>query len=183
VSVTDQLAASLDWTSFELTEIGFGDHLVPVPPKTQYFETIVPMSYNGADFEVWIYAGVDPATGKLTAQFYSIDPATELPPNVLVGFLPPENGAGRGMAHISYTIRPKAGLATGTEIRNVAWISFDNGEIIATNQKDPHNPAGGTDSSKEALNTIDAGAPSSHVDPLRLQVRPASRLPGKGPTI
>jgi RHS repeat-associated protein len=166
VTITDQLSTNLDQSTFELTEIGFGDKLIAVPPNTPYYESVVPMSYNGVNFEVWIYAGINATTGKVSAQFYSIDPSTELPPNVLIGFLPPENGTGRGMGHISYTIRPKPGLTTGTQIRNVAQISFDQGEIVATNQRDPHNPAVGTDPAKEALNTIDAGAPTSHVDPL-----------------
>jgi hypothetical protein len=46
---------------------------------------------------------------------------------------------------------------------------FDGGDnqiAIATNQKDPHNPAAGTDPTKECLNTIDAGFPSSKGFPL-----------------
>jgi hypothetical protein len=48
----------------------------------------------------------------------------------------------------------------------VALIQFDFGEIIATNQVDPHDPAQGTDPTKEALITIDAGPPQSSVIPL-----------------
>ena len=44
---------------------------------------------------------------------------------------------GRGLGCVSYVIRPKPGLATGTEIRNVATIQFDFGEVIDTNQIDP----------------------------------------------
>src|SRR5262249_40574603 len=82
------------------------------------------------------------------------------------GFLPPEDGTGRGQAHFSYTVRPVSGLATGTEIRNVATIQFDFGEIIDTNQVDPHDPAKGTDPLKEALVTIDSGPPSSRIASL-----------------
>jgi hypothetical protein len=98
--------------------------------------------------------------------FYSIDPATSLPPSVDIGFLPPEDGTGRGMGYFSYVIRPKADLTTGTEIRNVALIQFDVGEIIATNQVNPHDPSKGTDPNKECLNTIDAVTPNSQVDAL-----------------
>jgi hypothetical protein len=124
------------------------------------------MHYNGQDFEVQIEAGINLATGQVFAHFYSIDPDTSLPPDVLTGFLPPEDGTGRGMGHVSYLIDQKPGLATGTEIRNIALISFDGQPWIATNQIDPHNPAAGTDPAKEALNTIDAGAPTSAVQPL-----------------
>ncbi len=166
VGVSDQLDANLDWSTFEFTEIGFGDFLIPVPSGSQHFETIVPMSYNGVAFEVWIYADLNAATGKVQVDFYSIDPLTWLPPNVLIGFLPPEDGTGIGMGHVSYTVRPKPGLATGTQVRNVADIQFDQGTVIATNQRDPHDPSKGSDPAKECLNTIDSGAPTSAVNPL-----------------
>ncbi|MCM8594071.1 cohesin domain-containing protein [Accumulibacter sp.] len=166
VTITDQLDPDLDWSTFALTEIGFGDHLIAIPASAPHFETTVPVHYNGQDFDVQIEAGINLATGQVYAHFYSIDPDTSLPPDVLTGFLPPEDGTGRGMGHVSYLIDPKPGLATGTQIRNIALISFDGQPWIATNQIDPHNPAAGTDPAKDALNTIDAGAPTSAVQPL-----------------
>ncbi|MBI2875410.1 MAG: cadherin-like domain-containing protein [Candidatus Tectomicrobia bacterium] len=166
VVITDQLDSDLDWSSFELTEIGFGDWLIAVPDNTQHYETTMPMSYNGVDFEVQVEAGINASTGQVYATFYSIDPTTGLPPSVNTGFLPPEDETGRGQGHFSYLINPKANLATGTEIRNIALISFDGHPQIATNQVDPHDPFQGTDPNKEALNTIDAGAPGSNVLPL-----------------
>jgi len=68
--------------------------------------------------------------------------------------------------HISFVVEPKAGLPMGTEIRNVALIQFDRGEIIATNQVDPHDPSQGTDPDKECLITIDADPPTSAVEAL-----------------
>src|SRR5207245_826855 len=86
--------------------------------------------------------------------------------DVLTGFLPPEDGTGRGMGHISYTIQPKAGLPTGTQIRNVALITFDVNNAIATDQVSETDPTKGVDPNKQALVTIDAGAPTSHVAAL-----------------
>ncbi|WP_341348910.1 RHS repeat-associated core domain-containing protein [Syntrophorhabdus aromaticivorans] len=163
VVVTNQLNGNLDWSTFELTEFGFGDQFIAVPEHTQHFETTVSMTYNDTTFDVQIEAGINSSTGEVYAIFQSVDPATSLPPDVLTGFLPPEDGTGRGMGHISYIINPKGGLATGTEIRNVALISFDGQPQIATNQIDPHDPSKGIDPTKEALNTIDAGIPSSSV--------------------
>ena len=105
--------------------------------------------------------GINLATGLITAQFFSIDPTTQLPPDVLTGFLPPEDGTGRGMGHISYTISPKSGLPTGTQIRNVADVSFDEQPIIATDQVSETDPTQGVDPTKQALVTIDAGPPTS----------------------
>ena len=106
------------------------------------------------------------ASGQLRAVFQSVDPETFLPPGVLAGFLPPEDGTGVGKGYIGYTIDARADLTTGTEIRNVALISFDGQEIIATNQINPQDPTEGTDPAKEALNTIDAAAPETSVDSL-----------------
>jgi len=166
VDITDQLASTLDWNTFQWTEIGFADLLVSISPGTQNFQTTVPTTYNGRTFDVQIEVGFHSATGQLYATFLSIDPATSLPPDVLTGFLPPEDGTGRGMGHISYTVRPRADLTTGTEIRNIALVTFDLGETIATDQVDPHDPSRGTDPNKEARVTIDAVPPTSSVDPL-----------------
>ena len=166
VDVTDQLDPNLDWSTFALTEVGFGDNLITIPAGSQYYQTTVPMTYNGKTFDVEIKLGLKADTGQVYARFLSIDPNTELPPDVLTGFLPPENGTGRGEGYFSYTIQPKAGLSTGTQIRNVALITFGLGNTIATNQVDPHDPSKGTDPLKEALNTIDVGAPTSQILPL-----------------
>ena len=124
------------------------------------------MTYNGETFDVLVQIGINLSTGLITAQFFSVDPLTELPPDVLTGFLPPEDGTGRGMGHISYTIQPNSNLPTGTQIRNVADVSFDEQPIIATDQVSETDPTQGTDPTKEALVTIDAGPPTSSVAAL-----------------
>ena len=82
------------------------------------------------------------------------------------GFLPPEDGTGRGEGYVSYTVQPKAGLATGTAIRNVALVTFDQNIAIATDQVNDDDPSQGVDPAKQALVTIDAGAPTSSVAAL-----------------
>jgi hypothetical protein len=166
VTVTDALDPNLDWNTFALTEVGFGDTHIPIPVGSQHFQTTVDTSENGKTFQVQIELGLNAQTGKVFANIYSIDPATGLPPDVLTGFLPPEDGTGRGMGYFSYTVRPKAGLPTGTRIRNVATITFDANPAITTDQVDDHDPGKGTDPTREALATIDAGPPTSRVNPL-----------------
>jgi RHS repeat-associated protein len=166
VTIADQLDAKFDWSTFGLIEVGFGDHLISAPADTQAFEYCEPMTYHGKELEVHIKITFDPQSGKLDALFASIDPLTGLPPTVDIGFLPPEDGGGRGQGHLSYLILPKAGQTHGTEIRNVAIITFDFDETIATNQIDPHDPSQGTDPDKEALVTIDSTPPSSSVAAL-----------------
>ena len=169
VIITDQLSTNFDWTTFNVTEVGFGDVLISLPPGTQHYEVNLPVTYLGTNFQVQIQIGINPNSGQVYANFRSIDPNTSLPPPVNIGFLPPEDGTGRGQGHVSYTIRAKSGLPTGAQLRNVALISFDNLPAISTDQVDPLDPAKGIDPSKQALITIDAIAPTSHVASLPAQ--------------
>ncbi len=167
VTIADQLDPNLDWSSFQLTGIGWGNFYLTIPAGSQAYQTTVPMTYNGETFDVEVQAGIHTATGLVYATFLSIDPQTGLPPsNVLTGFLPPENGTGRGQGYVSYLVAPKSGLATGTQITNVALISFDQQPQIATDQVDDDDPSQGVTITKEALVTIDAGPPTSSVSPL-----------------
>ena len=154
VNITDPLNANLDWTTFTLTEVGFGDVVLNIPQDCHHYQHAVARSQNGTDFEVRIDIGVNLGTGELYANFYSLDPVTDLPPESDLGMLPPEDGTGRGMGWFNYTIEAKPGLAAGTEIRNVAYIVFDGQPAIATNEVDPHDPSKGTDPNKECLLTI-----------------------------
>src|SRR5207249_4698997 len=52
VVISDRLTNRLDWTTFELTEIAFGDQFIAVPPHTQHFEKTAKLRQNGFDFEV-----------------------------------------------------------------------------------------------------------------------------------
>jgi len=168
VTISNSLSSDLDWSTFVLTGIDFGNQVLPVPEGSQHYQTTVPFSSNGKTFNVEVEAGIHVATGEVYASFMSLDPFTGLPPDVLTGFLPPEDGTGRGQGHILYSIKPKTGIVSGTEIRNVALIQFDFGEIIATNQVDPHDPSQGTDPAREALVTIDADIPQDASNVLEL---------------
>lgn len=166
VKITDQLSSQLAWDTFRLTEIQWGDFTIDVPPGLQYYATTVEMTYGGVSFVVQVEAGIHLETGEVFAVFQSLDPLTELPPPVTSGFLPPEDGTGRGQGHIGYLIRPQPGLASGTPIRNVALITFDVNPAISTDQIDPHNASQGINPARQALVTIDSGLPTSSVSPL-----------------
>ncbi len=166
VTISDPLDPNLNPATFQLTEIAFGDTVLSIPAGTQHYETTVSMTDNGQTFDVDVTAGINLTTDTVFATFISVDPATGLPPDVLTGFLPPEDGTGRGMGKIDYTIQAMPGLPTGTQIRNVANINFDENGLIATDQVDDEDPSQGIDTSKQALVTIDSGAPTSSVTQL-----------------
>src|SRR5262249_20177925 len=59
VAVTDQLDPNLDWSTFQLTDLGFGDTLLSVPAGSQHYLTTVDMTYNGKPFQVQVEAGLN----------------------------------------------------------------------------------------------------------------------------
>jgi uncharacterized repeat protein (TIGR01451 family) len=91
-------------------------------------------------------------TGIVTWAFRSVDPATgTLPFGVTEGFLPVNDDTRLGEGFVKYIVRSKSALPTGTRIDQQASIVFDFNDAILT---------------PVFTNTIDAGAPSSHVAPL-----------------
>jgi hypothetical protein len=93
---------------------------------------------------VFVDAKLNPSTSTITWTLTSIDPTTGLPPkDALVGFLPP--GA---EASLSFTVKPKAGLLTGTQVPEQAAVVFDTNSPVKTNIW---------------TNALDNTAPTSHV--------------------
>jgi hypothetical protein len=153
VVITDQLEASkLDFDTFSLGPISFGaDKLVVPPSGLSEFTTSVDLRPQ-KNLIVRVEARLDKTTGLLTWRFTSLDPVTGQPTeDPTAGFLPPNKNAPEGEGQVLFTVQPKEGVATGTEIRNRARIVFDANPFIDTPQW---------------LNTIDNSKPTSHVLPL-----------------
>ena len=149
VVVTNPLDVNLDMSTLTLTSISVPGMLVPIPP------TFVPAAgqdevTTSVDLRpaqkllVNIDAKLNPSTGLVTWTFSSIDPGTGQPPiDASVGFLPPGTGGS-----LSFTVKPKHGLATGTQVADQATVVFDS------------NPPMNT---PVWINTIDNTPPVSHV--------------------
>lgn len=164
--IEDKLDEDLDWTTFELLEIGFGDHQIKVPSGMSHYDTSMNIDgwtwndVNGwhtgeTPLKVEINADINITTGIAEWNIKSFDPNTGWEPeDAYAGFLPPDDVndiTHRGEGYVSFLILPKSGLPTGTEITNTGDIYFD------------YNPVVETDT---ALNTIDDGSPHSNVLPL-----------------
>jgi hypothetical protein len=144
----DANAFALD--SFRLELITFGDRQVPVSTGPLPYVQEIDLRPQ-QDLILRISAELDLVSGHLTVTFISLDPATgDLPEDPFAGFLPP-NVDGSGEGSIVFSVMPKAGLASGTVIRNGATIVFDDNEPILTNQWS---------------NTVDGEAPASQVHAL-----------------
>lgn len=134
VVVTDQLTANLSMSTLALTSISIPGVSVPIPPTFNPAVGLDEITTNvdlrpAQTLFVNIDAKLNPSTRVLTWKFTSIDPSTGQPPlDPMAGFLPP--GADGG---ISFTIKPKQGLATGAQITNQGSVVFDANPPISTN--------------------------------------------------
>lgn len=151
VKVTLPLSSNLEWSSLQLTGIGFNDVNLTIPGGLHNYETVVTSS-SDPSHPVKVSISFNPATGILTATMQSIDPQTgEDTSDPVAGFLPPDDTTGRGRGYLIFDIQAKGNLAAGTEIRNQASIIFDANAPLLTN---------------ESLNTIDREAPVTKVNSL-----------------
>jgi RHS repeat-associated protein len=153
VTITHQLSTNLDWTAFQLGDFGFGSTIIHVPAGLQEYQTQISYhNQDGSPLRVDFSSSFDLATGIVTWAFHSIDPATgTFPLDPFAGFLPVDDSTGIGEALVTYLVRPKAGLATGTSIDQQGSIVFDTNDPVPTNV---------------FTNTTDAGPPTSSVQTL-----------------
>jgi hypothetical protein len=152
VTITDQLDQDkLDLSTLNLGIIAFGHERVIPPQGVSDFAADVDLRPE-KNLIARVTITLDPSTGLLTWRFTSINPATgQLTDDPLAGFLPPNIHPPEGDGHVLFTVMPKKGLPTGTEIQNQAVIVFDANPPIET---------------PVWTNTIDKTTPTSHVLPL-----------------
>jgi hypothetical protein len=149
VTITEQLSSALDWTTFQLGNIGFGSTTITVPAGLQTFSTTISLS---STLSVEVAANLDTLTGVVTWTFTSIDPNTgQVPTDPLSGFLPPDVTSPEGEGYVDYTVKAKSSSPSGTVISAQATVVFDNNPAINT---------------ATVTNTIDAAAPASSITAL-----------------
>ncbi|NLF17184.1 MAG: hypothetical protein GX595_07995, partial [Lentisphaerae bacterium] len=179
VTITDVLPADLEVGTFEALQVSFNGTTVDLPAGTRDYLGSTTVASDPNPVRLRVHLNETTRTVEWVMQSY--DPATgELPVDALAGFLPPNDDTGRGEGFVMFRIRPRDGLPTGSGIRNVARIVFDENEAIMTNQIDPHDPSKGTSPDKEALATIDVEAPASRVDDLPAVSPPAIEVSWSG---
>ena len=150
VFVKDQLDTDLDWSTFRFEEIGFLKWTVDLEP-CQYFSVNVDMRPE-MDLIVNVEGTFDPETGEIDWVFKSLDPGTmETPEDPMAGFLPPITESGYEIGWVCFSVDPKTGLPTETQITNQAFVKFDVGDFHPAPKEGPF------------VNTIDAAPPTSSV--------------------
>jgi hypothetical protein len=136
--------------------------MVEAPPGQRFFQTEVQMREEDGGLRVQILAGVDITTGQVTFRLTAIDPQTGEPPtSPLLGILPPNNEQREGEGFVTFRVKPKRTVPTGTVITNRATIVFDTEEPLTTN---------------EVFNTIDALPPTTSVEVSACLHEPSLRL-------
>jgi hypothetical protein len=151
VTITDQLPSGLDWSTVQLTGIGFNGVDLSLPAGVSNYNTTTNVSIDPTH-PVDVQVTFDPTTGLLTWTLTSVDPGSGMETqDPVAGFLPPDNAQGQGEGFVSFTAMPAAGLTTGTPINDQATVVFDTNAPINT---------------PTVTNTIDAGPPTSSVAPL-----------------
>ena len=162
VTITDQLDEDLDWRTFEVGTISFrgGRYTVEAPPGQRFFQTEVQMREEDGGLRVQVLAGIELATGVVRFRLTAIDPQTGEPPtSPLLGILPPNNEQHEGEGFVTFRVKPKRNVPTGTVITNSATIVFDEEQPITTN---------------EVFNTIDALPPTTTMQALPTQTNRVS---------
>jgi hypothetical protein len=151
VTVTEQLASNLDWSTFQLGNLGIAGYVVDVPAGRRFYSTRIDATATTGEY-VDVTGSFDLTTGLVTWTFTSIDPTTGVAPTgLLAGFLPPNDSDGDGDGFVTYSVQPKAGATTGTTISAQASVVFDTNAPLGT---------------PTFVNTLDAGAPTSTVTAL-----------------
>ncbi|UUX97936.1 Ig-like domain-containing protein [Aquabacterium sp. J223] len=151
VTVTQVLDEDLDPRTFRVDDFGFADFRSEQPANASFFQTRIDRTEEQGIF-IDVSARIDTTTRTITWVFTSIDPETgEVPVDATKGFLQPNDETGRGDGFISYTIKARRTVETGTVIDAEARIVFDTQGPIDT---------------PPIFNTLDAGKPSSAVQAL-----------------
>ncbi|MBI1293424.1 hypothetical protein GC175_00515, partial [bacterium] len=139
VFINDSLPAELDWSSVRMLAVGFDRYTVPFTARdnaTTLRESIIIPDYRPEvteRLEVRVDAFINPQTGELNWVFTSLDPLTgDYPEDPLAGFLPPNDGTGRGEGYVLFEARILPDVALGTLVHNEADIIFDTNPPINT---------------------------------------------------
>ena len=100
--------------------------------------------------------------------FHCIDPETgEWPDDPMAGFLPPFNPETEfEIGWVDFHVDPVAGLASGTQLSNVAYVEFDFAGDIYDHPAPKVDPDVEPAEPAPWINTIDAGVPTSQIEAL-----------------
>ncbi|MCB1964700.1 MAG: APHP domain-containing protein, partial [Candidatus Accumulibacter sp.] len=134
VRVVSQLDANVDPRSFRLGDLQLGDLQVHIPSDVGSFQGDFDFT-RSRGFILRVSAGIDIGSNTVTWLLQAIDPLTgEVVSDPARGLLPPDNAQGAGRGFVTYTVLPREGLATGTQISAQARVLFNTTAPLDTVQ-------------------------------------------------
>jgi hypothetical protein len=176
--IIDRLDPSVfDVSTLEITRVGFlnwdlkvsSGQVVDVRIDTRPDMNIAVEIKAGLGMQVPGFANNgDIDENTIVFWFHVIDPETgEWPEDPMEGFLPPYNPeTGFEIGWVEYTVDPVEGLASGTQLTNVAYVEFDFAGDIYDHPAPKVDPDVEPADPAPWINTIDAAGPTSQVEPL-----------------
>jgi hypothetical protein len=152
VKVVDTLDRSkVDLSTFQLNFFNFGNRIINVSAGQKKRTELIDLRPQ-KNLILKVQASLNDTTGIFTTEFTSLDPRTmQLTEDAILGFLPPNKTAPEGEGGIYFTVNSKADLPNKTEIKNRAYIYFDENAVIPT---------------PIWVNTLDKLAPDSKIEIL-----------------
>src|SRR5262249_27267312 len=117
--VSVRLDAGFDYASFRLGNAGFGGlagKTIVVPPDRTAYDNGGGGFYSDLGLYVQYTAGIDPVAGLATFTFSTLGPDRQPPANAYVGFLPVNDGTGRGQGYVTFSIKPKTTITPGAAV-------------------------------------------------------------------
>lgn len=133
--ITLPLDPGFELASFRLGNAGFGGangKTVSVPLNRTAFDN-GGIFYTDLGLYVQYTAGVDPDTRLATFTFSTLDANRQKPSNAFTGFLPVNDGTGRGQGYVTFSIKPRADITSGLALPASASIVFDDNATVPTN--------------------------------------------------
>ncbi|MEI9924478.1 MAG: hypothetical protein WDN50_13940 [Bradyrhizobium sp.] len=125
IRIVSQLDPNFDPRSFRLGDLQIGDIQVHLPNSVGSFQGDFDFTQSKG-FILRVSAGIDVNSNTLTWLLQAIDPLTgEVIQDPTKGLLPPDDAQGDGRGFVSYSVTPKADLATGTQLSAQARVLFN----------------------------------------------------------
>lgn len=155
IRIVSPVVPKQDAATFQLGSFGFNNQTFTIPNDAVAYSKRLDCR-DSLNLYVDIIAGYDVINQRFFWEFQSIDPITLLPTaNPRLGYLLQQDSSkgNNGHGFVNFSVKPVANAATLDTISAVAKIVFDGNDTIPTNHH---------------KNTIDAVAPTSHMNPVTL---------------
>lgn len=121
-----------DIRSFQAGAVGWGDSVLPLDAGRKGISLLKDLRPEMPN-KLRIDITVDTITGVVVWKFWTVDTVTlQLTTDPAQGFLPPNVDGEEGMGFVSFQLKPKAGVTSGTVLQNKATIIFDANDPITT---------------------------------------------------